>query len=146
MKIYSPITGKIKQLKELNDGMFSEGFLGEGIAISSDSEKQFVCAPMSGEIVSIFPTNHAFIVGNDKYQVLVHIGIDTVDLKGKCFRRVVEIGTHVEIGDPIIETDFAMIEDSRLKNVVILLSPENTITFISNSKDVVVAKDVVLEI
>ena len=105
IEIYSPIKGSPVMLDKVNDPVFSNKMIGDGVAILP--EGNFVCAPCKGKIIQIFPTNHAFgIVTEDGLEVLVHIGLDTVELKGKGFKRLMEVGENVTVGEKIIEVDF----------------------------------------
>ncbi len=105
MKIYSPLQGKLVALETVPDAVFSGKMMGEGVAIIPSSNK--VLSPVKGKLTSVFPTKHAFgIETEDGVEVLIHVGIDTVDLKGKHFDLKVEQGEKVEIGDLLVEVDF----------------------------------------
>lgn len=109
MKIYSPLRGKLVSIEEVSDPVFSEKMMGDGIAIIPTSPK--VVAPVSGKVTSVFPTKHAFgIVSDEGIEILIHIGLDTVDLKGQHFESKVEQGDTVTIGDVLVEVDFDAIE------------------------------------
>ncbi len=108
-KIVSPADGDIVDLSEVPDQVFSEKMAGDGIAIIPRSNT-FV-APVSGVVSKIFSTNHAYsIKAKNGLEVLVHIGLDTVALKGEGFKRLVEEGTTVSIGTPIISADLEYIK------------------------------------
>lgn len=118
LSLYCPIAGRVIDLKEVPDQIFSEKMVGDGVAI--DSIGDTVYAPQDGEIVSIFPTNHAFsMVLNNGVELLVHIGIDTVKLNGEGLERLIEPGTKVARGTPIIKVDRELI----LKKGVSLITP-----------------------
>ena len=81
-KIIAPITGIVTDLNNVPDPVFSEKMIGEGIAIYPKAGK--VVAPADGEIIQLFPTKHAIGILTDKgLEILIHIGLDTVNLKGK---------------------------------------------------------------
>lgn len=116
IEIYSPIKGNSVTLDKVNDPVFSNKMIGDGVAILP--EGNFVCAPCEGRIIQIFPTNHAFgIVTEDGLEVLVHIGLDTVELKGKGFKRLMEVGENVTVGEKIIEVDFDFLK-SENKDII----------------------------
>ena len=80
--IYSPVNGKVISLEKFDDGMFSEKILGDGIAVIP-SDGSFI-APISGSVETAFPTGHAYgIKTDDGTEILIHIGIDTVQMNGR---------------------------------------------------------------
>ena len=85
--------------------------LGKGIAILP--EENIVKSPVKGEIVTIFDTQHAIgLKTDDDVEVLIHIGIDTVNLKGQHFNALAKVGDHIEVGTPIMEVDFAAVKEA----------------------------------
>lgn len=114
--IVSPADGDVVNLSEVPDQVFSEKMAGDGIALTPRSNT-FV-APISGVVSKIFSTNHAYsIKAKNGLEVLVHIGLDTVALKGEGFKRLVEEGTKVSIGKPIISADLEYIQEQG-KNII----------------------------
>ena len=107
--IYSPINGKIIELKEVPDEAFAQKMVGDGCAIEPD--KGSICSPIEGQLMNIFPTNHAIIFETiDGLEMIVHFGIDTVKLDGKGFQKLREPGP-IKIGDEIIKYDLDDIKD-----------------------------------
>ncbi|MGL4799824.1 MAG: PTS sugar transporter subunit IIA [Cellulosilyticaceae bacterium] len=110
IELCSPLTGNAVALSEVPDAVFAEKMVGDGIAIRPTSNK--VVAPCDGKVVQIFPTNHAVgIEVEGGIDLLIHVGIDTVELKGEGFTRLVEEGTDVKKGQPILEIDFDKINE-----------------------------------
>lgn len=104
--IYSPVNGTSFALENVKDPVFSSLALGEGVAITpeSNSKKEKVYAPVSGIVRVAYETGHAYGITSDKgAEVLIHLGIDTVDLKGKHFNSHVTQGMKVKKGDIIAE-------------------------------------------
>ncbi|MEG0275853.1 MAG: PTS glucose transporter subunit IIA, partial [Coprobacillus sp.] len=100
----SPIQGNVLKLEQVEDKVFSEGLMGEGYAVEIDKEE--VIAPFDGEIIMTFPTKHAYgIKRSDGVEVLIHLGIDTVELEGQGFESYVEVGDIVKQGDLIAKVD-----------------------------------------
>lgn len=100
----APATGTIVKLEDVEDETFSKKLLGDGFAI--DLQDGLVVAPISGTIVTAFPSGHAFgIQGVDGQEVLLHIGIDTVELNGTGFDVVVTQGDFIQQGDPLVKVD-----------------------------------------
>ena len=107
--IVSVAKGELEPLAEVKDEAFASGALGKGVAIKLDSD--FVCAPANGKITALFPTGHAFGITTKKgVELLVHIGINTVNLQGKGFDILVDQGDKVEAGQPIVKVNRATIE------------------------------------
>ncbi len=102
--IYSPISGQCVALSEVSDPMFSEGMMGDGVAIMPEEGR--VVAPVNGVVSALFDTKHAIgITGEDGTEILIHVGIDTVNLKGKYFDAKVKLGDTIKIGDVLVEFD-----------------------------------------
>jgi PTS system N-acetylglucosamine-specific IIC component len=104
--LYAPITGEIVPLEDVPDAAFSSKAVGEGVAIRPTGN--VVVAPCDGKLANIFNTNHAFaIVAESGAEIIVHIGVDTVKLRGQGFKRLASPGGTVKMGDPILEIDLA---------------------------------------
>lgn len=132
--IVSPADGDIVELSEVPDQVFSEKMAGDGIAIIPRSNT-FV-APISGVVSKIFSTNHAYsIKAKTGLEVLVHIGLDTVALKGEGFKRLVEEGVTVAVGKPIIYADIEFIKEQG----------KNTITpiVLNHDKELILKNDTI---
>lgn len=111
-KIIAPISGRLMPLSEVPDEVFAQKMIGDGVAIEP-SKSGTMLAPASGIIEKIFDTNHAFsIVTPDGIELFVHFGMDTVALGGKGFKRLVEEGSKVEAGTPLIEYDFDFLKEN----------------------------------
>ncbi|PLR39488.1 PTS N-acetyl glucosamine transporter subunit IIABC [Chimaeribacter coloradensis] len=104
--LVSPITGEVVTLSDVPDEAFASGAVGEGVAIRPTAGT--VVSPAAGTVVKIFNTNHAFCLETPAgAEIVVHMGIDTVTLGGKGFTRLVEEGTEVTAGQPVLEMDLA---------------------------------------
>ncbi|MBK2371722.1 PTS N-acetyl glucosamine transporter subunit IIABC [Klebsiella sp. 10982] len=100
--LVSPITGDVVALEQVPDEAFASKAVGDGVAVKPTSN--IVVAPAAGTVVKIFNTNHAFCLEtNNGAEIVVHMGIDTVALEGKGFKRLVEEGAEVKAGEPILE-------------------------------------------
>lgn len=107
--IYSPMNGKVIELKEVPDEAFAQKIVGDGCAIEPD--KGIICSPIDGQLMNIFPTNHAIIFETiDGLEMIVHFGIDTVKLDGKGFQKLREPGP-IKIGDEIVKYNLDDIKD-----------------------------------
>lgn len=105
----SPMKGEVLELSQVPDEMFSQGMMGQGLAIDPHEGKVF--APCDGTVATIFKTNHAVALAADNgAEVLIHIGIDTVKMNGEGFKAHVKNGDHVKEGQLLIEFDLDMVK------------------------------------
>lgn len=107
--VFSPLTGTIIPQEEIKDTAFSQGLLGSGVGIYPTIGE--VVAPFDGTIVTLFPTKHALgIVSEEGLELLIHVGLDTVQLEGKYFTSHIEQGQTVKKGQKLVSFDIAEIE------------------------------------
>ena len=134
--VYAPIDGAIIPLEKVNDTTFSEGLLGPGIGINPTSDT--IYSPIDGEITVVFPTKHAICLKRkDGLDLMVHIGIDTVNLQGKGFQLFVQKGQKVKKGTKLVKFDKALMqkENYDMTIMLIVLSKEDfEITFADKDK------------
>lgn len=108
MAVTSPLSGTIIALEDGADAAFATGALGQGVIIEPTEE--FVVAPFDGNVTALFPTNHAIgLTADDGRELLIHIGLDTVEMKGDGFTALVSKGDRVSQGQKLIEFDLAKI-------------------------------------
>ena len=118
--VNSPMNGIVKDLSEVDDPMFSEKVLGNGVAIESKDGK--VYAPFDGIVMSLFPTRHAIgLLSIDGVEMLIHIGLDTVKLDGKHFTAHVKQDQKVKQGDLLIEFDQEEIKAAGYDTIVLVI-------------------------
>ncbi|MBR3994237.1 MAG: PTS transporter subunit EIIC [Clostridia bacterium] len=126
--LYSPLKGRICELSKIPDEAFASGILGKGIAIEPYDGK--VYAPCDGEVSNVFETKHAInIVSDSGLEILIHIGLDTVNLEGRFFKSHVENGDKIKKGDPLLSFDIEAIKKAGYNTVtpiVILGCDEDT--------------------
>ncbi len=109
--VYSPMTGKVIDITEVADQVFAQKMLGDGIAI--DPTDGNVVSPCNGKVIHVFPTNHAIgIETKEGIEILIHLGLNTVELNGKGFKRLVNEGDKVKIGDKLIEMDITYLKEN----------------------------------
>ena len=140
-KVFSPVAGEVITLESVNDPTFAEKMLGDGVAIIPNDGKIF--APFSGEVVTVFPTKHAIGLKSDTgIELLIHFGLDTVNLKGKPFTQHIEAGQHVKQGELLMEADIKQIQDAGY-DITTPVVVTNTAEFVEivPTEEVVVAKD-----
>lgn len=106
--LLSPLSGRIVPLEEVPDPTFAQKMMGEGIAIEP-TEGQVV-SPVDGEIILMFPTKHAVgIRSNSGLELLIHVGLETVNMNGEGFEVLVSQGDKVKAGDPLLNADLYLI-------------------------------------
>lgn len=109
--LFAPMTGKCLPMEAIPDQVFSSKMLGDGFAVAPIMGAAL--SPCAGTVTQIFPTNHAVgIVTEDGLELLLHIGIDTVELKGRGFTPMVKAGDHVTVGTPLVDVDLGILADS----------------------------------
>lgn len=120
------VTGKTITIEEVEDGVFSEKILGDGMAICPEDGKLY--APADGKVVTVMEdTKHACgleLAGG--IQILLHVGIDTVEMNGKGFTYHVSEGQEVKAGDLLIEFDREVIKAEGCRDVVVMVVVENS--------------------
>lgn len=143
VQIYSPVKGNFKYREEINDPVFSQGLMGPTFAVEPLDNK--IYAPMDSVVGTVFPTKHALgLVHKNGIEMILHIGIDTVELKGEGFNVFVKEGDSVKKGDLLMEVDFDLLKNNGYQTdvIVAITQSKNTVFDASNSVDntVVVGK------
>lgn len=107
--ISSPLIGELIPLKDIEDTVFASGAVGKGVAIKPNDGD--VYSPITGQVALVFPTKHAIgLKSDDGVEVLIHIGMDTVELNGEGFEVFVSVGDNVELGQRIAKVDLRYLE------------------------------------
>ncbi|MGY3716978.1 PTS sugar transporter subunit IIA [Sutcliffiella cohnii] len=108
--VYAPLTGEVVPLEEVPDPVFAEKMMGEGIAIKPTNG--MVVSPVNGKIVQVFPTKHAVgIETSNGVEILIHIGLETVQMNGEGFTAHVQEGSRVSVGDKLISFDLSVVQE-----------------------------------
>ena len=111
VNITSPINGEMLPLSEVQDAAFAGGMLGKGVAFEPDEGK--VVAPFNGEVMSLFPTKHAIgLVSDDGVELLIHVGLNTVELNGQYFEAHVKQGDRIKQGQTLLTFELEKIRDA----------------------------------
>lgn len=135
--VYAPMSGEILELSKVDDPAFSEKMLGDGVAIIPNENT--VYSPIDGVIADITDTKHAFcITADDGTDLLLHIGINTVTLKGEGFQIYVSEGDHVCAGDKIADVDLSVLSANGLSaQTPVLLTEFERVHIIETGEGVV---------
>lgn len=107
-KITSPIAGNVIPLSEMKDETFASGVMGEGVAIVPSNGE--VYSPMDATVEAVFPTKHAIGLSNGTTELIIHVGINTVELQGEGFTAHVAVGDVVKKGDRLLSVDLALLK------------------------------------
>ena len=122
----SPMQGRLMQLTEVEDQVFSQGLMGDGFAVELKDGQ--VLAPFSGEVVMTFPTKHAYgLRREDGLEVLIHIGMDTVQLNGEGFESYVQQGDQVVQGQVLakVDIDYVLSQGKSVVSPVVFTSGQH---------------------
>ena len=116
----APASGTFVPLENVPDETFAKKMLGDGFAI--DLQDEFIISPVAGEVVTTFPDGHAFgIKGKDGMEILIHIGINTVDLQESCFTPLVSLKESVKQGQPIVKVDLKKLKESGKSGMTMII-------------------------
>ncbi|MDO1605658.1 PTS glucose transporter subunit IIA [Lactobacillus sp. YT155] len=126
VNLFSPVNGSLVELKDINDPVFSQKMMGDGFGVKPNSNE--IYAPIKGKIINIFKTKHAIsIIDENGLEILVHVGLDTVELNGEPFEILVKEGQAVDENTQLMIANFNLIKQSNKDTTVI--------TVITNSTD-----------
>lgn len=143
--MYSPMNGDIVPIKEVKDEAFSQELLGRGIGIRPTTGE--LIAPFDGKVATLFPTKHAIgLVSDEGMEILIHIGFNTVKLKGKYFEAFVKEGDSIKKGQKLVSFDIAEIEKAgySVETPIIITNTEAYLEVIETRESKVSAGDVLL--
>lgn len=119
-KILSPMTGEAVGLGEVPDPVFSQKIIGDGMAVIPSDGK--LLSPVDGEVISVADTKHAFGLRTaEGLELLIHVGLETVHLKGECFQVFVKPGDKVKAGDLLAEVDLAYLKEREINPITPVL-------------------------
>lgn len=114
--VYSPLTGQVVPLDRVPDPVFAQRLLGEGVAV--DPDHGVAVAPIAGQLTVLHSSGHAYAVGDGTgLTVLVHIGLETVSLRGEGFQRLATVGEVVARGQPVVRFDLSILRARGLPTV-----------------------------
>ncbi|WP_026583586.1 PTS sugar transporter subunit IIA [Bacillus sp. J33] len=116
VEVKAVLSGTAVNLEEVPDPVFAEKMMGDGIAI--EPSEGVVVSPVNGEIVQVFPTKHAIgLRAENGAEILIHIGLETVSMKGEGFEMHVTEGSRVNEGDKLVTFDLALVKEKAKSTV-----------------------------
>lgn len=120
LELYNPVDGEVILIEKVSDPVFSQKMMGDGFAVEPDNGE--VYSPVVGEVVSVFPTKHAIgLKADNGIEVLVHIGVDTVELDGKPFEILVDEGDKVTSDTLLAKVDLDGLKSADKADTVIIV-------------------------
>ncbi|MCE5334898.1 MAG: phosphoenolpyruvate--protein phosphotransferase [Desulfobacteraceae bacterium] len=143
----APLCGVLVPMEQVPDPVFAQKMVGEGIAI--DPVSQTLVAPCDGKIVMLHPAGHALTLATPEgIEVLMHVGLDTVGLKGEGFTSHVKDGDSVRAGQPLIDfdADFIATHAKSLMSMIVVTNPDKVVSFGPRSGSVTAERDIILEL
>lgn len=121
--VLSPVTGKVKDITKVADEMFAQEMMGPGMAVTpAAATTEFVSPVAKGKVVTAFPTGHAYGFNAKPVEILLHIGIDTVNLEGKGFDAKVTEGSKVKKGTTLVNVDMKEIKKAKSTDTMIIVT------------------------
>ncbi|MGJ5711963.1 PTS sugar transporter subunit IIA [Staphylococcus auricularis] len=148
IEIVAPFTGEFVKIEDIPDPVFAQKMMGEGFGIKP-SEGQIV-SPINGTVDNVFPTKHAIgLKADNGLELLIHIGLDTVQLDGEGFEVSVQSGDEVSVGDPLIEVDLDYIKQnakSEISPVIVTNSDQSSSINIADVDHVVKGETKVVDV
>lgn len=127
IEVYAPMSGEFVKIEDIPDPVFAQKMMGEGFGIKPN--EGVVVSPIDGKVDNVFPTKHALgLKADNDLELLIHIGLDTVQLNGEGFKVLVESGDTVKVGDPLVEFDLDYIEQNAKSTVspIIITNSDQT--------------------
>ena len=146
-KLFAPVAGQAVPVSEVPDPTFAEGMLGNGVAIIPTDGK--IYAPCDATVDMMFSTGHAVsLVADFGAEILIHIGLETVGLEGKCFTVHAQNGQKVKQGDLLIEVDLEGVKAAGLNTItpILICNTDDYPTFKTHVGTDVTTADVVIEL
>ncbi|MDO6658490.1 MULTISPECIES: PTS glucose transporter subunit IIA [Bacillaceae] len=114
--IYAPLNGDVVELEKVPDPTFSQKMMGDGVAIEPKDGK--VVSPVNGKVIQFFHTKHAVGIESESgLEILIHVGLETVNMGGEGFEGHVKEGDKVKVGDPLITVDLDLVKEKAASTI-----------------------------
>lgn len=147
VSLIAPISGHLVPIEQVPDPVFAQKMVGDGVSI--DPISQSLLAPYDGEVIQLHPSNHAVTLKTaEGLEVLMHIGLETVGLRGKGFTPKVKVGDRVKMGDTLIEfdADYVATHARSLLTQIVITNSDRVVKFDPNSGNVTAGREVILNL
>lgn len=134
-KIYAPVKGKCIDISNVNDEVFSKKMMGDGVAIIPIDN--IIKAPADGKLTMLFDTGHAIGMKMDNgLEILIHIGIDTVNENGKGFEVLKKTGEYFKHGEPIVKIDLDYLKSKYDMSTMVVVTNKEKVLKLNLNRDV----------
>lgn len=146
IKLMAPLSGKVKDISEIEDITFSQKFLGDGVAI--EPSEGIVTSPCDAVVEQVFHTKHAISLTVKDLKLLIHVGIDTVNLKGEGFVTHVKEGDIVSTGDLLLTADLEYIskEGYLTDTAFVVVNAKDTLEIEKHLGNSITKDEVIMEV
>lgn len=148
IKIYAPLNGEYVKIEDIPDPVFAQKMMGEGFGINPTEGE--VVSPIEGKVDNVFPTKHAIgLKADNGLEILVHIGLDTVQLDGQGFEILVSSGDTVQVGDPLLKFDLEYISNNAkdvISPIIITNSDQTESIHVNDVKAVIKGETKVVDV
>lgn len=148
IEIYAPLTGEYINIENIPDPAFAQKMMGEGFGINPTEGE--VVSPIEGKVDNVFPTKHAIgLKADNGLEILVHIGLDTVQLDGQGFEILVSSGDTVQVGDPLLKFDLEYIRNNAkdvISPIIITNSDQTESIHVNDVKAVIKGETKVVDV
>ena len=146
IELVAPLSGELIDIEKVEDITFAQKMLGDGVAIVPVNGR--LVAPADGKIIQVFHTKHAIGIDVNGLELLIHIGMNTVDLQGEGFDVKVKEGDKVKKGDTILEVDLPLLREKGypVETPIVITNMEATKSLVKKEGTVVAGQDVIMEI
>ncbi|MBC3105899.1 PTS glucose transporter subunit IIA [Staphylococcus haemolyticus] len=148
IEIYAPLTGEYINIENIPDPVFAQKMMGEGFGINPTEGE--VVSPIEGKVDNVFPTKHAIgLKADNGLEILVHIGLDTVQLDGQGFEILVSSGDTVQVGDPLLKFDLEYIRNNAkdvISPIIITNSDQTESIHVNDVKAVIKGETKVVDV
>lgn len=148
IEIYAPLTGEYINIENIPDPVFAQKMIGEGFGINPTEGE--VVSPIEGKVDNVFPTKHAIgLKADNGLEILVHIGLDTVQLDGQGFEILVSSGDTVQVGDPLLKFDLEYIRNNAkdvISPIIITNSDQTESIHVNDVKAVIKGETKVVDV
>lgn len=148
IEIYAPLTGEYINIEDIPHPVFAQKMMGEGFGINPTEGE--VVSPIEGKVDNVFPTKHAIgLKADNGLEILVHIGLDTVQLDGQGFEILVSSGDTVQVGDPLLKFDLEYIRNNAkdvISPIIITNSDQTESIHVNDVKAVIKGETKVVDV
>lgn len=125
--VIAPANGKMIDIKEVSDPVFSSEMMGKSTAFRYEGDEITICSPANGKLSVLFPTGHAFgVMMNNGMEILIHIGINTVDANGEGFKVLKKQGQSVKAGDPVVKVNLKQLAEKYDMSTMMIITNPNS--------------------